>query len=72
MDSMMSRIMLASAAVGIPLSFALSSLFGAQGAAAASVTLATLMVLAMMASLRLRGLRVWQRFAPEASPVVTS
>jgi PST family polysaccharide transporter len=72
MDSMMSRIMLASAAVGIPLSFALSSLFGAQGAAAASVTLATLMVLAMMASLRLRGLTVWQRFAPETSAVVTS
>jgi polysaccharide transporter, PST family len=72
MDSMMSRIMLASAALGIPLSVALSSLFGAQGAAAASVALATLMVLAMMASLRLRGLKVWQRYAPETFPAVTS
>jgi O-antigen/teichoic acid export membrane protein len=72
MDRIMSRIMLASATLGIPVSVALSSFFGARGAAAASVALATLIVLAMMASLRLRGLTVWRRYSPEVSPLVTS
>jgi O-antigen/teichoic acid export membrane protein len=66
MDSTMSRIMFASAVAGIPMTLALSILFGAQGAAAASAALASAMVAAMMIMLRLRGLTVWQSPAPEA------
>jgi O-antigen/teichoic acid export membrane protein len=69
MDSMMSRIMFASAVVGIPLTFVLSFLFGAQGAAAASSVLAAAMTGAMMATLRLRGLSVWQ---PAAAREISS
>ena len=68
MDSMMSRIMFASAIAGIPVTLALSFVFGAQGAAAASSLLAAAMAGAMMATLRLRGLSVWQPIpAPEIS-----
>lgn len=60
MDSTMSRIMLASALGGIPLTLALAFPFGANGAAAASLTLAAAMLAAMAIKLRARGLRVWQ------------
>jgi O-antigen/teichoic acid export membrane protein len=60
MDSVMSRIMLTSAALGVPLTLTLSWLFGASGAAIASVTIAALMVTVMMVALRTRGLIVWR------------
>ncbi|MBV8811998.1 MAG: flippase [Acidobacteriaceae bacterium] len=60
MDDMMSRIMFGSALAGIPLTMALSSLFGAEGAAAASVMLAIVMLGAMMIVLKSSGLPVWQ------------
>jgi hypothetical protein len=60
MDSVMSRIMLASAALGVPLTLTLSWLFGAAGAATASVAIAALMVTVMMVALRTRGLIVWR------------
>jgi PST family polysaccharide transporter len=65
LDSAMSRIMLGSALAGIPLTLSLSTAFGARGAAASSVALATIIVVAMIASLRRRGLTVWQQVAPE-------
>jgi polysaccharide transporter, PST family len=61
MDRNMSQIMLAGAAAGIPLTVALSFLFGALGAAIATLILTALMVLAMFVTLRLRGLTVWRR-----------
>lgn len=67
MDNMMSRIMLAAAAMGIPLTFCLSSLYGAQGAAVSSVVLAGFMAGAMARTLRLRGLPVWSAPRPESS-----
>lgn len=67
MDSAMSRIMFVSAMAGIPLILILSSAFGAKGAAAASTTLALSMLIAMVATLRLRGLAVWQPYPSEAS-----
>lgn len=66
MDSMMSRIMLVGAVSGIPLTAALSFLFGASGAAIASVISAALMVVAMVCTLSLGGLPVW-RSKPKTS-----
>jgi PST family polysaccharide transporter len=60
MDRKMSQIMLAGAAVGIPLSVALSFLFGALGAASATLIMTALMVLAMFVTLRLDGFSVWR------------
>jgi len=60
MDSAMSRIMLASAALGAPLTLLLSWRFGAPGAAVASVTIALLMVTVMVIVLRSRGLSIWR------------
>ncbi len=67
MDKIISRIMLVSAAAGIPLTLLLASLFGAEGAAAASVVLAMFMVGAMAVMLRLHGLPVWSAPTGEAS-----
>jgi O-antigen/teichoic acid export membrane protein len=63
MDAAMSRIMLASAALGVPLTLLLSWRFGAQGAAIASVTIAFLVVLSMVFVLRSRGLSIWRETA---------
>ncbi len=60
MDGMMSRIMLGSAVAGIPLTLMLSWLFGAEGAAAASVMLAAFMLGSMIILLKSSGLTVWQ------------
>ncbi|MFL6464442.1 MAG: flippase [Bryobacteraceae bacterium] len=61
MDSIMSRIMLISAAIGIPLTATLSFFWGATGAATASVIVAVLMTMGMLFTLRSCGLSVWQR-----------
>jgi polysaccharide transporter, PST family len=63
MDSIMSRIMLISAVIGIPLTATLSFFWGAAGAAAASVIVAVLMTMGMLFTLRSCGLSVWQRLA---------
>jgi PST family polysaccharide transporter len=68
MDVAMSRIMFASALAGIPLTLLLSILFGAPGAAVGSVALASAMVIAMVATLRFRGLTVWQTRSFEVLP----
>jgi O-antigen/teichoic acid export membrane protein len=65
MDVAMSRIMLASAALGAPLTLGLSWLFGASGAAVGSVAIAALMVVAMIGVLRSRGLIVWRESVPD-------
>jgi PST family polysaccharide transporter len=72
LDSAMSRIMLGSALAGIPLTLSLSTAFGARGAAASSVALATIIVVAMIASLRRRGLTIWQQVAAEPFPATVS
>jgi O-antigen/teichoic acid export membrane protein len=61
MDSLMSWIVLASAGVSVPLTLTLSWLFGAAGAAIASVTVAALTVSAMIIALRVHGLSVWRK-----------
>jgi O-antigen/teichoic acid export membrane protein len=66
MDAAMSRIMLASAVLGLPLTLILSWLFGASGAAVGSVTIAALMVAAMVSVLRARGLIVWRESIPDS------
>jgi polysaccharide transporter, PST family len=68
MDVMISRIMLWGAAAGIPLTLATSALFGAEGAAMASVVIAIAMVIAMMLMLRSRGFMVWKLATPKTSP----
>jgi polysaccharide transporter, PST family len=70
MDAMISRIMLISAAAGIPLTLGLSLGFGARGAAAASVAISTFMVGAMVKSLQRRGLTVWQAHSSQISAAV--
>jgi len=67
MDSAMSRIMLASAIAGVPLTLALARPFGARGAAAGAAVLAFSMLMAMIVTLRYRGLAVWQLHISEAS-----
>jgi O-antigen/teichoic acid export membrane protein len=67
MESAMSRIMLASAITGVPLTLALARPFGARGAAAASAILAFSMLMAIIVTLRCRGLAVWQLHFSEAS-----
>jgi hypothetical protein len=57
----MSRIMLISAAIGIPLTATLSFFWGAAGAAAASVMVAVLITVGILLTLRSCGLSVWQR-----------
>jgi PST family polysaccharide transporter len=59
MDRSISRIILGGAAIGIPLNIVLCRTFEARGAAIASVATATAMVLAMIMSLRVMGLRIW-------------
>jgi PST family polysaccharide transporter len=59
MDSAISRIMLAGAALAVPLTVLLSWRFGPSGAAGASVLIAAFMVAAMITMLHKRGLRVW-------------
>jgi O-antigen/teichoic acid export membrane protein len=63
MDSPMSRIMLACAALGLPLTLLLSWRLGATGAAIAAVAVALLIVLAMVLVLRRRGLSIWRHSA---------
>ena len=70
MDSAMSRIMLGSAALGLPLTFLLSLRLGATGAAIASVTVSFLIVACMALVLRNRGLSIWREGAGlRVSPV---
>ncbi|MBV8552230.1 MAG: flippase [Acidobacteriaceae bacterium] len=63
LDSVMSRIMMAGACAGIPLTILLSRYLGPRGAAMASVIEAGGMVAAMAVALRVRGFPVWQRIA---------
>jgi PST family polysaccharide transporter len=70
MDSPMCKIILAGAALGIPLTFSLSALFGAQGAAGAASLLAAFILICMIATLGLRGLTIWRRVTPEISECV--
>lgn len=72
MDSTMSRIMSTSAVAGIPLTLALSYVFGAQGAAAGSAALAAVMVAAMMTTLRVRGLSIWRRSGQRSSVMLAA
>jgi PST family polysaccharide transporter len=59
MDRAVSKIMLAAAALGAPLTLALSWRLGGLGAAFASTIVAATTVVFMMAALNSRGLRVW-------------
>lgn len=61
MDATLSKIMLLSAAVALPVTLGLAIFFGAVGAAAASVVVATFMVSAMVLALRSKGMHVWLR-----------
>lgn len=72
MDSIMSRIMLISAAIGILLTAILSFFWGAAGTAVASVIVAMLMTLGMLVTLRSSGLSVWRRLTavPQSSQTV--
>jgi polysaccharide transporter, PST family len=72
MDTAMSRIMLVSAAISIPLTAVLSYFWGAVGTAAASVAIAGFMSLGMLMTLRSCGLAVWQRpVVAQTLPTVT-
>lgn len=59
MDSLVSWIMLTATCAGLPLTLALCLSFGAEGAAAASVLVAFIIVTAMLIVLRHRGFPVW-------------
>ncbi len=65
MDKTLTRIMFASALLGLPITFLLSFLFGAVGAAIASVVTTMLIVSAMGVSLHRNGLHIWNRPLPE-------
>jgi O-antigen/teichoic acid export membrane protein len=60
MDALLSKIMLLSAALALPLTLVLSIFFGAVGAAIASVTTAGFIVAAMSYGLRINGMHVWR------------
>ncbi len=70
MDSLMSRIMLAGACAGLPVTLAMSIALGPKGAAAASVLVAGFIVAAMIAALHVRGLSVWQDSTANRSMIV--
>jgi polysaccharide transporter, PST family len=59
MDRSISRIILGGTVIGIPLNIVLCRAFEARGAAIASVATAAAMVLAMIISLQVTGLRIW-------------
>jgi PST family polysaccharide transporter len=61
MDALLSKIMLLSAVVALPVTLILSTSFGAIGAAAASVTTAAFMVTAMLFALQAKGMHIWRR-----------
>jgi PST family polysaccharide transporter len=67
MDALLSKIMLLSAAGGVPTTFVLSICFGAAGAAAASVTTAAFMAAAMLFALHSKGMHIWQRPKPQVA-----
>ncbi|MGH9583012.1 MAG: flippase [Bryobacteraceae bacterium] len=61
MDAVLCWVMLAGAAVGIPIIAVLSSFFGAVGTAAAVAILTAIIVLMMFFILRIHGLRIWRQ-----------
>jgi polysaccharide transporter, PST family len=71
MDNVLTKITLRSAAIVLPLTLCLSMLFGATGAAAASVALAALIVAAMAAALNVQGFPVWRNLLRERVRLVT-
>ena len=72
MDKLLTGIMLRSAAIALPLTVFMSMLFGASGAAAASVLLAGCIVAAMVAALRIQGLPVWRNLFGKPIHLVTA
>jgi O-antigen/teichoic acid export membrane protein len=72
MDAAMSRIMLASAAIGVPLTAFFAWRFGAVGAAVASVLTTFFVVFVMALVLRSRGLNIWRGTAQLSMSVLRS
>lgn len=71
MDRTVSRIMLAAAALGAPLTLILSWRLAGLGAAVASAIVAATMVVFMIAALKNRGLRVWRSSDPKLEEVLS-
>ena len=69
MDAILSRIMILSAVLALPATVAMSILFGAVGAAAASVTTAAFIVAAMSFVLHANGMHIWERPKPQIPPL---
>lgn len=70
MDALFCKIMLLSSAVGLPLTIALSFMFGSVGAALASVMTMVFMVTAMSLALWAKGICVWQPPSRQPSPLM--
>lgn len=69
MDRAFTRIMLRNVALALPLIILASAFWGATGAAAATSSMAALLVLAMAAALHAQGLPIWRNLFSKALPV---
>jgi polysaccharide transporter, PST family len=70
MDSILSKIMLVTALISLPLTLFFSISLQAVGAAIASVATATIMVVGMLLTLRAKGMHIWRRPNAQVSRVV--